>query len=101
MSEGVNPVGINSSMFTHRWWVRTACCFFISSAIAVNSLTGPAMLCLPDTYQRSGLIPTTFTILFICLLSALCCLHMSNTISKVENNNKFQLDVSHETWIKN
>jgi hypothetical protein len=32
-----------------------------STAIAVNSLTGPAMLCLPDTYQRSGLIPTTGT----------------------------------------
>ena len=30
-----------------------------SASIAVNSLTGPAMLCLPATYQRSGLIPTT------------------------------------------
>lgn len=30
-----------------------------SVAIATNSLTGPAMLCLPATYQRSGLIPTT------------------------------------------
>ena len=30
-----------------------------SVAIACNSLTGPAMLCLPATYQRSGLIPTT------------------------------------------
>jgi len=69
--------------------------FLGSTAIAVNSLVGPAMLCLPDTYQRSGLIPTTFTILFICLLSALCCLHMSNTISKVENNNKFQLDIGY------
>jgi hypothetical protein len=35
--------------------------FLGSTAIAVNSLTGPAMLCLPDTYQRSGLIPTTGT----------------------------------------
>ena len=32
-----------------------------STSIAVNSLTGPAMLCLPDAYQRSGLIPTTGT----------------------------------------
>lgn len=30
-----------------------------SVSIAANSLTGPAMLCLPATYQRSGLIPTT------------------------------------------
>ena len=35
--------------------------FLGSTSIAVNSLTGPAMLCLPDTYQRSGLIPTTGT----------------------------------------
>ena len=33
-----------------------------SVSIAANSLTGPAMLCLPATYQRSGLIPTTGTI---------------------------------------
>lgn len=30
-----------------------------SVSIATNSLAGPAMLCLPATYQRSGLIPTT------------------------------------------
>ena len=131
--------------------------FLGSISIAVNSLTGPAMLCLPDTYQRSGLIPTTgmtidvttnfgrfslfrllsgccfrvvfgfvvavgvalavvtfldifvsishkfcwshfkFTavIIFVCILSAFCCLHMSNTISKVPNNHTFGLDVSH------
>lgn len=66
-----------------------------STAIAVNSLTGPAMLCLPDTYQRSGLIPTTLTIVFICIVSALCCLHMSNTISKVENNQHFKSDIGY------
>ena len=32
-----------------------------SVAIAANSLTGPAMLCLPATYQKAGLIPTTGT----------------------------------------
>jgi len=65
-----------------------------SLSIAVNSLTGPAMLCLPATYQRSGLIPTTAAIIFVCILSALCCLHMSNSISKVPNNQNFGLDVS-------
>ena len=115
--------------------------FLGSTAIGVNSLIGPAMLYLPDTYQRSGLIPTTGTytchnycfisigvpcrfhrhrrssivviailinvsisnsntyrfaavIIFVCILSALCCLHMSNTISKVHNNKHFSLDVS-------
>lgn len=98
-----------------------------SVAIAANSLTGPAMLCLPATYQRSGLIPTTGTIrksplswiscwsafsslshsfapfdssktkvviIFVCILSALCCLHTSNTISKVPSNQNFTSDVS-------
>jgi len=32
--------------------------FLGSLAIATNSLTGPAMLCLPATFQRSGVIPT-------------------------------------------
>eukprot|EP00539_Tryblionella_compressa_P011125 CAMPEP_0178803704 /NCGR_PEP_ID=MMETSP0745-20121128/14633_1 /TAXON_ID=913974 /ORGANISM="Nitzschia punctata, Strain CCMP561" /LENGTH=535 /DNA_ID=CAMNT_0020462845 /DNA_START=145 /DNA_END=1752 /DNA_ORIENTATION=- len=64
-----------------------------SMSIAVNSLTGPAMLCLPDTYQRSGLIPTTLVIIFVCILSALCCLHMSNTISKVPGNDTFTMDI--------
>lgn len=64
-----------------------------SWSIAVNSLTGPAMLCLPDTYQRAGLIPTTVVIIFVCILSAFCCLHMSNTISKVPGNWNFIKDV--------
>lgn len=34
-----------------------------SMAIAVNSLTGPAMLNIPDTYQRAGVIPTTVTVI--------------------------------------
>jgi hypothetical protein len=66
-----------------------------SVAIAANSLTGPAMLCLPATYQRSGLIPTTVVIIFVCILSALCCLHMSNTISKIPNNQDFTSDISY------
>ncbi|OEU09963.1 hypothetical protein FRACYDRAFT_247571 [Fragilariopsis cylindrus CCMP1102] len=69
--------------------------FLGSTAIGVNSLIGPAMLYLPDTYQRSGLIPTTAVIIFVCILSALCCLHMSNTISKVHNNKHFSLDVGY------
>jgi len=66
-----------------------------SVAIAANSLTGPAMLCLPATYQRSGLIPTTVVIIFVCILSALCCLHTSNTISKVPSNQNFTSDISY------
>mmetsp|Transcript_9674 Transcript_9674/g.20875 ORF Transcript_9674/g.20875 Transcript_9674/m.20875 type:complete len:622 (-) Transcript_9674:1504-3369(-) len=54
-----------------------------SFAIAVNSLTGPAMLELPAAFAESGLIPTTFTLLFVCFLSASCSLYMANSISRV------------------
>lgn len=55
-----------------------------SVAIAANSLTGPAMLNLPATFSKSGIVPTAATLLFVCILSALCCMHLSNTISKVK-----------------
>ena len=72
-----------------------------SISIAVNSLTGPAMLHLPDTYQRAGFIPTTFTLIFVAILSALCCLHMSNTISKVDGNSNYKKEVEYsETFEK-
>lgn len=64
-----------------------------SFAIAVNSLTGPAMLHLPATFKRSGLIPTIATLIFICILAALCSLHMANTISKVPGNSDFKQEV--------
>jgi hypothetical protein len=66
-----------------------------SMSIAVNSLTGPAMLNLPDTYQRAGFIPTTVTVVFVCILSALCCLHMANTLSKIPGNPNFKREVRH------
>jgi Tryptophan/tyrosine permease family len=72
-----------------------------SMSIAVNSLTGPAMLNLPDLYQRAGLIPTTATVVFVCVLSALGCLHMANTISKVRGNSDFKMEVEYsETFQK-
>ena len=64
-----------------------------SLAIAVNSLTGPAMLTLPATFARSGIIPTTACLLFVCILSALVNLHLSNTISKVPGNADFKKEV--------
>ncbi|CAJ1918341.1 unnamed protein product [Cylindrotheca closterium] len=66
-----------------------------SVSIAVNSLTGPAMLNLPDTFQRAGLIPTTLTLIFVAVLSSLCCLHMSNTISKVTGNSSFRKEIEY------
>ena len=72
--------------------------FFLSNFFTTHTHTHTFTqnrLCLPDTYQRSGLIPTTVVIIFVCVLSALCCLHMSNTISKVPGNYNFTKDVSY------
>jgi hypothetical protein len=68
--------------------------FLGSMAIASNSLTGPAMLNLPATFQRAGLIPTTFTVIFVCILSAMCSLHLANTISKAPGNGNFLKEVN-------
>lgn len=64
-------------------------------AIAVNSLTGPAMVNLPATFARSGILPTLATLLFVCALSALCSLHMANTISKIPGNAQFQREMEY------
>lgn len=66
-----------------------------SVSIAVNSLTGPAMLNLPDTFQRAGIIPTILTLVFVAILASLCCLHMSNTISKVSGNANFRKEIEY------
>jgi hypothetical protein len=68
--------------------------FLGSMAIASNSLTGPAMLNLPATFQRAGLIPTTCTVIFVCILSAVGSLHLANTISKAPGNGNFKKEVS-------
>ena len=64
-----------------------------SVAIAVNSLTGPAMINLPYVYQSSGFIPTTVTLTLFCILSTLCSLHLANVISKVPGNQNFHKEV--------
>lgn len=66
-----------------------------SLSIAVNSLTGPAMLNLPALFSRAGLIPTVSCLLFVCVLSALCCLHMSSLISKVPGNKDFRKGIEY------
>lgn len=67
--------------------------FLGSLSICVNSITGPAMVNLPLTFQQAGLIPTTLTLVFICMLSSLCSLHMANTISKVPGNKQFRKEI--------
>lgn len=64
-------------------------------AIAVNSIIGPAMLDLPSLYQKSGFIPTTFCVLVVCLLMCLCCLHMTNVISKLPGNSNFKREIEY------
>lgn len=66
-----------------------------SIAIMVNSLTGPAMLNLPSTFQKSGLIPTTITLVLLCGLSSLCSSHMASVISKVPGNSNFNKEIEY------
>ena len=60
-----------------------------SYAIAVNALAGPGILQLPFTYQQAGIIPTTVTLVVVGRLSALCCMHTANVVSKVPGNANF------------
>lgn len=61
-----------------------------SLSIAINNLTGPSMLELCSTYARSGIIPTTVTLILVCILSTFCSLHMADVISKVPQNQDFK-----------
>lgn len=60
-----------------------------SYAIAVNALAGPGILQLPSTYQQSGVIPTTLALVVVGIVSALCCMHTANVVSKVPGNSGF------------
>lgn len=64
-----------------------------SIAIIANSLTGPAMVNLPSTFQKSGLIPTISTIILLGYLSSVGSLHMANVISKVPGNASFTKEI--------
>lgn len=64
-----------------------------SYAIAVNALAGPGILQLPFTYQQAGVIPTTVAVVVVGLLSALCCMHTANVVSKVPGNANFDMVV--------
>ena len=66
-----------------------------SVSIAVNFLTGPAMLELPALFQKSGLVPTTLTILAVCRLSSLCSLHTAQALSKLPGNTNFDVPMEY------
>jgi hypothetical protein len=71
-----------------------------SISIAVNSLTGPAMVNLPSIFQKAGIIPTTLAIALICVVSTYCSLHMANVISKVPNNQSFTKNIEYSEAFK-
>jgi hypothetical protein len=64
-----------------------------SLSIAVNALAGPAILQLPFTYQQAGVIPTTVALCVVAMLSALCCTHTANIVSKVPGNANYDQSV--------
>ena len=65
-----------------------------SISIAVNSITGPAMLTLPATFIKSGIVPTIATLVLVGILCSMCSLHLANVISKlVPHNRNFQHEI--------
>jgi hypothetical protein len=77
-----------------------------SMSIAVNFLTGPAMLQIPSLFQKSGLIPTTLCIICTCFFTTLGCLHFANAISKLPGNHYYSKEVEysdafHKYWPNN
>lgn len=66
-----------------------------SISIATNFLTGPAMLEIPAVFQRSGIIPTTCTIVLVGVLASLGSLHMARAISQVPGNTNFEREVEY------
>ena len=53
------------------------------------------MLQLPATFQRSGIIPTSATIIFVSLLCSMCALNLANVISKVPGNSNFSKEIEY------
>ena len=73
-----------------------------SIAIAVNNLTGPGMLDLPSTFQKSGVVPTTVCIVFMAILSSVTSLSLSNAIGKIRtcsnpSNSDFQNPIEYSS----
>ena len=66
-----------------------------SMSIAVNFLTGPAMLQIPSLYKKSGWIPTTMCILCTGFFATLACLHFANAISKIQGNRTFSKEIEY------
>mmetsp|Transcript_20201 Transcript_20201/g.42320 ORF Transcript_20201/g.42320 Transcript_20201/m.42320 type:complete len:546 (+) Transcript_20201:19-1656(+) len=66
-----------------------------SLALVVNNITGPGMLDLPSTFQRSGLIPTIFTVVFVSSLSAIISLSLANSIGKTKVDGASNANFSH------
>lgn len=66
-----------------------------SMSLAINFLTGPAMLEIPALFQKSGLIPTTMCIIVVCAATILGNLYFANAISKLSGNYDFGKEVQY------
>lgn len=69
--------------------------FIGSLAICVNNITGPGMLDLPSTFQKSGFIPTILTTILVSALSASISLSLANSIGKVKVMGSSNRNFSH------
>ena len=65
-------------------------------SIAVNNLTGPGLLDLPSTFQRSGLIPSFLVVAAISALSSMTCLSVAKLVQR-GGNGRFDRDVQYSS----
>uniref|UniRef100_A0A7S1FZF2 Amino acid transporter transmembrane domain-containing protein n=2 Tax=Corethron hystrix TaxID=216773 RepID=A0A7S1FZF2_9STRA len=71
-----------------------------STSLAYNNLVGPGIVFLPATFQRSGIIPTIFTICLVSTLSCFSSLHFANVISKYPGNHEFRKEIEYSEIFK-
>ena len=66
-----------------------------SFALLTNNMTGPGMMGLPLLFQQAGIIPSVLAIVFISTCSALCGTMLSETLSLIPGNSKFERKIEY------
>lgn len=70
---------------------------FASFALIANNISGPGMMSLPQVFWSAGIIPTTLTIIAVCVASSFTGTHFAEAISRVPLNSNFTLNLDYST----
>jgi len=64
---------------------------FSSFCFLVNNITGAGMVLLSPVFQQSGMLTSSIVLLFMLIASALCSTFLAEAMSRVPNNESFNL----------